>query len=542
MTPPRDRTPLRRLAFAAALAAVFVCAAWMRFHGIAERPMHVDEAVQAFKVGEMLAGGTYRYDPSGFHGPTLYFFAFWLCRIFGVGSFAEMTETLVRAVPACVGALACVAVPLSFFGRKAGALVAGLLLAFAPVAVFFDAYFIQETLLVAFAWTAAGVWFFREKNLRDAALAGTLFGLAVASKETWILMAAAFACGAAADALVRRRFPPERVPAGERSFAARALVAVAAAGTVAALFYSSFGANPRGLADFFVAFKNYFFAAAGTESPHAKPFFYHAALLTARQPLLVALACVSGVAFAARAFSPTAKTYGRWFKSTLSFSARAFFQTAKERRFQCRFSAEDFSAPAFCAAASLALFTLYSAMPYKTPWLVLGVVPGLALFVGAVLESRVLRTVFFTSRARTLACVAAAGALVVAGAFLRTLPDFSLRYEHAPEPLAEIVPVVASAKRAFAEQGGEAERFFAALAGRETWPLPWLLRRERVGFWETLADVPEAAPFVVAETEAWEAFDAARPEDAKKFRTVFCAESRPGVVLEAREKIVGADD
>lgn len=520
MTPPRERTRLRRLAFAAALAAVFVCAAWMRFHGIAARPMHVDEAVQAFKVGEMLAGGTYRYDPSDFHGPTLYFFAFWLCRIFGVESFAAMTETLVRAVPACVGALACVALPLSFFGRKAGALVAGLLLAFAPVAVFFDAYFIQETLLVAFAWTAAGVWFFREKNLRNAALAGALFGLAAASKETWIFMAAAFACGAAADALVRRRFPPERVPAGGRSFAARALVALASAGTVAALFYSSFGANPRGLADFFVAFKSYFFTAAGTESPHAKPFFYYAALLAARAPLLVALACASGVAFA----------------------ARAFFPTAKERRFQRRFSAADFSAPAFCAAASLALFALYSGIPYKTPWLALGVVPGLTLFVGAVSESRVLRTVYFASRARTFACVAAAGTVFACGVFLRALPGFSLRYEHAPESLAEIVPAVASAKRGFAERGGEAGSFFAALAGLETWPLPWLLRRERVGFWETLADVPAAAPFVVAETEAWEAFDAARPEDAKKFRTVFCAESRPGVVLEAREKIVGADD
>lgn len=519
MTPPRERTRLRRLAFVAALAAVFACAAWMRFHGIAARPMHVDEAVQAFKVGEMLAGGTYRYDPSDFHGPTLYYFAFRLCRIFGVESFAAMTETLVRAVPACVGSLACVAVPLSFFGRKAGALVAGTLLAFAPLAVFFDAYFIQETLLVAFAWAAAGVWFFREKNPRNAALAGTLFGLAVASKETWILMAAAFACGAAADALVRRFALRERVSAGA-PFAARALVAVAAAGTVAALFYSSFGENPRGLADFFVAFKNYFFTATGTDSPHAKPFYYYAALSVAREPLLVALAGAAGVAFA----------------------ARAFFPTAKERRFGIRFSAEDLSAPVFCGIAALALLALYSGMPYKTPWLALGAVPGLALFVGAVLESRVLRTVCFASRARTLACGAAAGTVFACGGFLRALPDFSLRYEHAPESLAEIVPVVASAKRGFAERSGEADRFFAALAGRETWPLPWLLRRERVGFWETLADVPAAAPFVVAETEAWEAFDAARPEDAKKFRTVFCAESRPGVVVEAREKIVDAGD
>lgn len=483
--------------------------------------MHVDEAVQAFKVGEMLAGGTYRYDPSDFHGPTLYFFTFWLCRIFGVESFAAMTETLVRAVPAFVGAVACVAAPLSFFGRKAaGTLLAGLLLALSPISVFFDAYFIQETLLVAFAWTAAGVWFFRKKSLCNAALAGTFFGLAVSSKETWILMAAAFACGMAADALVRRSFPLEEASSDERSFAARAFVAAAAAGTVVALFYSSFGANPRGLADFFAAFKNYFFSVAGTDSPHAKPFFYYAALLLAEQAFFVAIACVVGVVFV-------------W---------RALFPAAKERRFQCRFSAEDFSAPAFCSFASLVLLLMYSAISYKTPWLVLGVVPGLALFVGATAESRVLRTSFSASRMRTFAICAAAGAAFVCGGFLRAQSDFSLRYEHAPESLSEIVPVVAAAKRGFAEQGGNVECFFTALAGRETWPLPWLLRRERFGFWETLADVPAAAPFVVAETEAWEFFDAERPTSAKKFRTVFCAESRPGVVLEAREKIAVADD
>ncbi len=57
---------------------------WLLFAGLAclalavrlpqldRRPMHTDEAVNAYITGGLLAGGAYHYDPRDRHGPALY--------------------------------------------------------------------------------------------------------------------------------------------------------------------------------------------------------------------------------------------------------------------------------------------------------------------------------------------------------------------------------------------------------------------------------------------------------------------------------------
>ena len=55
------------------LLAVVLLAAALRLPGLASRPMHADEAVHADKLGTLLEGGGYAYDPSEYHGPTLYY-------------------------------------------------------------------------------------------------------------------------------------------------------------------------------------------------------------------------------------------------------------------------------------------------------------------------------------------------------------------------------------------------------------------------------------------------------------------------------------
>ena len=70
---------------------------------------------------------------------------------------------------------------------------AGLLVAISPGMVFFSRYYIQETLLVFFTFAAIGcAWrWFRSGSPGWAAGAGASFGLMHATKETWILAAAA---------------------------------------------------------------------------------------------------------------------------------------------------------------------------------------------------------------------------------------------------------------------------------------------------------------------------------------------------------------
>lgn len=514
---PTQKTPsplARKLISAGLIASVLVFAFYLRFENIDARPMHSDEAVQAYRVGEMLAGKTFVYDPQDFHGPTLYYFSFWLCKLFGITNFSEMTETLVRAVPAITGALACILIPLSFFGRKTGAVfIAGILLACSQIAFFYSGYFIQETILVVFTWCAAGIWFFRKKTIANAVLAGACAGIAIASKETWALAAAAFLLGGAGIALVRRHFREPQESA--KQLGKRLAAATLSAGTLAALFYSSFGQNPDGPADFFVAFKNYFFAGTNAESPHAKPFLYYANLLLKEDKPILFIA----------------------FVNCFLFLLRAVFPTRNERKFQCAFAGSDFSKPVFIFATALALFVLYSIIPYKTPWCVLGIVPAIALLPAAATQSRVFKTVFDNLYPRTIIAVLLSGALFLIP-FSGEIP--SLRYEHCGEDLPEIVPAIEKAKEDFVAGGRNTNDFFVALAGPEYWPLPWYLRREKFGVWENLSQVPPQAAVVVAEVEAWAEADSAGTA-TKKSRTIFCAGLRPGVLIEARENFELAD-
>ena len=54
--------------------------------------MHTDEAVNAYIVGQLLAGQKYTYDPQDRHGPALSALALPVVRLQGAKTFAELTE------------------------------------------------------------------------------------------------------------------------------------------------------------------------------------------------------------------------------------------------------------------------------------------------------------------------------------------------------------------------------------------------------------------------------------------------------------------
>ena len=55
---------------------VVVLAVILRVPGLEHRPMHTDEAVHGVMLGELMEDGRYVYDPSDYHGPTMYFATF----------------------------------------------------------------------------------------------------------------------------------------------------------------------------------------------------------------------------------------------------------------------------------------------------------------------------------------------------------------------------------------------------------------------------------------------------------------------------------
>ncbi len=241
------------------LAGLVLLAAAFRLPRLAARPMHADEANQALKAADLWQTGNYHYDVADHHGPSLYWLTLPSLWLSGARDLAATTESNYRVVPLVFG-IALVGLMLLFadgLGLPAVA-VAGVLTAVSPASVYFSRYYIQEMLLLFFTTALmASAWrYVRSRSLAWAIAAGAALGMMHATKETWVLSAAAMLAAAALTLAWSRWHNVSgtlRVPTagGTRSVPDTwaLLAALATAGLVAAAFYTSLGSNPHGLWD-----------------------------------------------------------------------------------------------------------------------------------------------------------------------------------------------------------------------------------------------------------------------------------------------------
>jgi uncharacterized protein (TIGR03663 family) len=135
-------------------------ATFLRFYWLELKPLHHDEGVNGYFLTNLFRNGEYKYDPSNYHGPDLYYISLAFSKIFGL-------ETIsVRASVAIFGVFTVV---LAFFLRKyigkTGSLAAALFLALSPGMVYISRYFIHEILFVFFSFgIVVGVLYFIEKR------------------------------------------------------------------------------------------------------------------------------------------------------------------------------------------------------------------------------------------------------------------------------------------------------------------------------------------------------------------------------------------
>jgi uncharacterized protein (TIGR03663 family) len=122
---------------------ITAAAVFLRFYDLLLKPMHHDEGVNGFFLTTLFREGVYKYDPSNYHGPTLYYIALFFSKIFGLETFS---------VRASVGVFGVLMVALVFFLRRyigsVGSLAAGLFLALSPGMVYISRYFIHEIFFV----------------------------------------------------------------------------------------------------------------------------------------------------------------------------------------------------------------------------------------------------------------------------------------------------------------------------------------------------------------------------------------------------------
>ena len=453
----------------------------IRLPQLGDRPMHTDEAVNAYITGQLLAGEKYHYDPQDRHGPVLYLLAKPITQFCGAKNLADLTETELRLTPVIVGSATVLlfGAAVELFGFLP-CLIAALLFAVGPLPVYYSRYFIHETLFVAatFALLLCGWRAVKKNSIAFAALAGLCAALMLACKETAVIHFVALGFGAVIGAaMMRAKLPPAKL----------ALTAFGSFMIAMILLFTWFGQNWSALADLLHAIPN--FAARAGGQGHEKPISYY---LTILDPFFIySIVAAAGI------------------------YAVACDAVAGKRR-----------AGLVLTVYGVTIFLIYSVIPYKTPWLALNFWLPLALLCGLGVEG--VWQQFQKDTGRWVAGIGIAALVLVAGQQTQTLAFDYPADEKNPLAYAHTSDDILNLPVRLAEISGtrklSAPR--VAVVMKDPWPLPWYLRKfTNVGYWQP-GQATGAADFFITPTDV----DGKLAVQLKDFRPEFFG-VRPNVLL-----------
>jgi uncharacterized protein (TIGR03663 family) len=467
---------------------IFLVAAVLRLYDLNLVPLHHDEGVNGNFLVRLVREGTYTYDPSNYHGPTLYYFAAffpWVVRVL-FGKQAQetygLTTVSIRCVPALFGLATIVLIFL--LRRRLGTiatLTAALFLAISPGAVYLSRYFIHETQFVFFTFgiVVAGIYAYDRRDGSFLILASASAALLFATKETAMISAGvlliAFAVTRVYVRLRRGKTPQPPPPkfkgrtqphggffsrlvahfGGPMMVTIWLVLAVIAFVGLYTLFYSSFTTNPKGISDSFETFKVW--TSTGNTAHVHPPLTYLDWLIKREGPLLVAGAL------------------------------GAMFVVLKPKN----------SFALFVALWTFGLIAAYSLIPYKTPWLLLNFVVPLSLIAGYAIQ-----VIYEFDRGQWRMT----GVVLVLGVLVSLHQCIDLNFINYDNDDSHYVYVYAHTTRGTLDLVKQIDRIAkeddGALTGitivsPDYWPLPWYLRNfTRVGYYGRLAQSTE--PILIA--------------------------------------------
>jgi len=399
------------------------------------KPPHFDEGINGWFLDQMWRQGFYRYDPTNYHGP-LYFYLLMLAELLmGRGL---LTLRLV-AVLFSTGIVAVVLLHSRWFGRAA--LWAGLVLAISPAMVFYGRYAIHESLFVfCQALFLYGYIRWHKEGGRTAVVCMAI-GVAgsIATKETFFIFLGTWFIAVALVHVLQRVLPERHAAAPlPREPVPRRFVLLTVAVSVLAtlLVFSGFLANPAGVRDMIMAFAPWMATGTGDASGHEKPFWYWLQLLARYEwPLLATLLALPALLL-------------------------------HESRWAWRLGATGFG-----------LVLAYSLIPYKTPWLIIGMLLPLSFAFGFLLELGLAR---LRSPWRSAPLILGVVLLAVS---LYTSVRLNFRdYANFAEPYV-YVQTSTDVSRLMANLELQTTTFPASrnlsllVLNKDPWPLPWILGR-----------------------------------------------------------------
>jgi uncharacterized protein (TIGR03663 family) len=387
----------------------------------------------------------------------------------------------------------------------AATVYAGVLTAVSAAMVFYSRYYIQEMLLVCFTFGAivSGYRYTQSRNIAWALLTGAFLGLMHATKETCIIafgamfLAVLLTLVTKGGSLKRSLGMVSGISTIPKAFgpstslrtgfeAATHLIAGLAAGViVSALFFSSFLSNPGGIIDSLRTYTTYF-NRAGQSSLHIHPWYYYLKMLIYFR-------------------------YGGgpiWSEGLIVFLAVIGFVAAMLRKGPASVNAQLLR---FIAFYTLILTAVYSAIPYKTPWCVLGFLHGMILLAGfgAVILVRLVPNVL--PRLIILCLLFDASVHLTWQAYrcnYRYYADSRNPYVYA-HPTTEVFTIVqrveemARAMEKMARENPDKVKMHIQVIcpGKDYWPLPWYFRRFEKGvidWWDQVDPNTSSAPLIIA--------------------------------------------
>lgn len=471
----------RQTCFVVILAAI-IGAVGLRVGRLEQRPMHTDEAVQAFKFGELLEEGEYHYNRREYHGPTLNYFTLIPAWLGCAEDLTEVSEFSLRIVPVFFGILLVVLVFLlaDGLGRPA-AIGAAVLTAISPAMVFYSRYYIHEMLMVCFTFGVIGFgWrYAKSGNIWWALGAGISAGLMHATKETCVISLASMGCAFLIVRIVERQKGDSVLQAVRGAKPYHLILAIAAGAAVSVLFYSSFFSNPGGVVDSLRAYQNYFVKGCQNQL-HAHSWYYYLKTLI----------------YSRYGDGPV------WSEAFIVLLAGMGFIAVVRRK---GISGVDWRLVRFIGFYTVIMTVVYSAIRYKTPWCLLSFMHGMILLagVGAVVLVKMAPNVFSKSVICILLCLG--GAHLAVQAYLGSYKYYAETsnpyvYAHTGTDIHKISQRVEGIADAHRE--GRDMRISVVCTGDAYWPLPWYLRSFANVSWRSeVGESVAAAPVIIASAD-----------------------------------------
>ncbi|MCX6801791.1 MAG: TIGR03663 family protein [Candidatus Diapherotrites archaeon] len=396
------------------------------------RPLHHDEGVNGYFISNIVEGRGWNYDAVNYHGPSFFYITTLSFLLFGQNVFA------LRIVPVLFG---CLLVLLPFLFRKrlgiAGVAVSAFFLAFSPSLLYYSMDAIHEILFTFFMAASLLLFmeFAEEKKNWMLYVGSACLAFLFATKEAAFIIGPFIVLIAISFAFAKGIRLREAIAKNWQKL----LVAFALFLIIYISLFSSFFQNWQGLQDS-VKTVTLWGERVVTEKGHDKPFpYYWELLLFCEIPLLA-----GGIAGTLLAF---------WKKNKM-----------------------------FCALGifAVALFFGISAVPYKTPWIVINLLPPLALLSG-----------YFTKEVFDAAEGKQKFILAVALVAVFALVLYSSYYVNALTPAAELsevnrlvyVQTTMKAGEVLGRAGHAEGRILISIGKESTWPMPWLLRNKKVEYY-----------------------------------------------------------